>query len=226
MKDLKKYLAEVFGTLLLVFLGVGSAVLAGSFIGNVGISMAFGISIFAAAYSIGHISGAHLNPAVSFSMFFAGKMKLKEACFYTIAQILGAILGALAIFAIATTSVEGGYDPTVSGLGTNGFIEGGLIGALVFEFIATLLFTSVILGATSKNNKNDMIAGLAIGFTLMGIHLVGIPLTGVSVNPARSIGPALFVGAEALKQLWVFIVAPLAGGIVSGIGYKLLHKED
>ena len=226
MKDLKKYLAELFGTMILVLFGVGSAVFAGNEIGLVGISMAFGISIVAAAYSIGHISGAHLNPAVSLSMFFANRMKLKETCFYIVSQIIGGILGASIVFIIATTAIEGGYDVLVLGLGANGFAEGTMLGAFIFETVATLVFTAVILGATSKNNINSAYAGLVIGFTLTAIHLIGIPLTGVSVNPARSIGSAIFTGIDAIKQLWLFIVAPILGGILSGVTYRLMHKKD
>ena len=226
MKDLKKYLAEIFGTMILMLFGVGAAVFAGNAIGLVGISLAFGISIIAAAYSIGHISGAHLNPAVSISMFFANKMKLKETVCYVISQILGALLGALIVFVVATTAIQGGYNVSESGLGANSFTNETMVGAFIFETIATLVFTAVILGATSKNNKNGAYAGLVIGFTLTAIHLIGIPLTGVSVNPARSIGSAVFTGVDAIKQLWLFIAAPILGGIISGVTYRLSHKKE
>ena len=226
MKDMKKYLAEIFGTMLLVLFGVGSAVFAGKVIGLVGISMAFGISIVAAAYSIGHISGAHLNPAVSISMFLANRMKLKETCFYIVSQIVGALIGALLVFVIAISAIEGGYDVSTSGLGENSFTEETMLGAFIFETVATLVFTAVILGATCKKNENGSYAGLVIGFTLMAIHLIGIPLTGVSVNPARSIGSAVFAGVEAMSQLWLFIVAPILGGTISGLVYRLIDKKD
>jgi len=225
MAEYKKYLSEVFGTFILVFFGTGAVVFAGGLIGSVGIAMAFGIAIIAAAYGIGQISGAHLNPAVTLSVLIAGRIKWKESIFYIISQIVGAIIGSLFVFIIAKTAIPGGYDVAAYGLGANGFAEGTLWGALIFETIATIIFTGVILGVTSKKNTNGAYAGLAIGFTLVAIHLIGIPLTGVSVNPARSIGPALFVGGTALKQLWVFIVAPLVGGAISGIVCKCLQDK-
>lgn len=216
---MKKNVAEVIGTFILVFFGCGSAVLMGTQIGMQGIAFAFGLSIVAAAYGLGAISGAHLNPAVSLGMVAAGRMPLAEAVQYVIAQIIGAILGALVIYVIA--SGKAGYDVAVNGLGQNGFGAGylgeyGLSAALVFEFVATFVFVTVILGATGAGS-NPAFAGLAIGLTLTAIHLVGINVTGVSVNPARSIGPAIFVGGKALADLWVFIVAPLAGGIMAGL---------
>lgn len=216
---MKKNVAEVIGTFILVFFGCGSAVLMGAQIGMQGIAFAFGLSIVAAAYGLGAISGAHLNPAVSLGMVAAGRMPLAEALQYIIAQIIGAILGALVIYVIA--SGKAGYDVAVNGLGQNGFGAGylgeySLSAALLFEFVATFVFVTVILGATGAG-ANAAFAGLAIGLTLTAIHLVGINVTGVSVNPARSIGPAIFVGGKALADLWVFIVAPLAGGIAAGL---------
>ncbi len=217
----KKLIAEVLGTFILVFFGCGSAVLMGAQIGMLGISLAFGISIVAAAYGLGAISGAHLNPAVSLGMVTAGRMSIGDFVGYAIAQVAGAILGALVILLIATGKAD--YTVAGNGLGQNGFGTGylgeySLIAALIFELVATFLFVTVILGATQDGAPAAM-AGLAIGLTLAGIHLVGINVTGVSVNPARSIGPALFVGGKALADLWVFIVAPLAGGAVAGMLY-------
>ena len=217
----KKMIAEALGTAILVLFGCGSAVLAGGDIGLTGISLAFGLAIVAAAYGLGAISGAHLNPAVSLGMLTAGRMSLGEFINYAVAQIGGAILGAGVLFVIA--SGKAGFELGPWGLGSNGYGVGylgeySLTAALVFEFVATLLFVTVILGATGTGAAAGF-AGLAIGLTLAAIHLVGINVTGVSVNPARSIGPALFAGGAALSQLWVFILAPLAGGALAGLLY-------
>lgn len=226
----KKLIAEVLGTFILVFFGCGSAVLMGAHIGYHGIAVAFGLSIVAAAYGLGAISGAHLNPAVSLGMVTAGRMQIGEAVGYMVAQVAGAILAALVIWIVATG--KAGYSLAEQGLGQNGYGAGylgeyGLAAALVFEFVATFVFVTVILGATGPGAAAGF-AGLAIGLTLAGIHLVGIDVTGVSVNPARSIGPAVFAGGKALADLWVFIVAPLAGGAVAGIVYAagLTRAED
>ncbi|NCO87462.1 MAG: MIP family channel protein [Rhodobacterales bacterium] len=215
----KKLLAEVLGTFILVFFGCGSAVFMGAEIGMLGISLAFGLAIVAAAYSLGHISGAHLNPAVSLGMLTAGRMGLADFIGYAIAQVLGAILAALVIMLIAQGRAD--YSLATNGLGQNGYGAGylgeySLTAALLFETVATFLFVTVILGATQAKAPAAM-AGLAIGLTLAAIHLVGITITGVSVNPARSAGPALLVGGKALADLWVFILAPLAGGALAGV---------
>ncbi|MFT4151225.1 MAG: aquaporin Z [Paracoccaceae bacterium] len=216
----KKLIAEVLGTFILVLFGCGAAVIAGADgatgVGLTGIALAFGISIVAAAYGIGAISGAHLNPAVSLGVLTAGRMTAAEFVGYAIAQIVGAIIAAAVLYLIASGSA--GW---TGGLGANGYGPGylgeySLTAALVFEFVMTFIFVTVILGVTGKGSVPGF-AGLAIGLTLTGIHLVGIKVTGVSVNPARSIGPALFVGGAALSQLWVFIVAPLAGGALAGV---------
>lgn len=218
----KKMIAEALGTLILVLFGCGAAVLMGGHIGMLGIALAFGLSIVAAAYGIGAISGAHLNPAVSLGMAMAGRMSFADFVAYAVAQIAGAVLGAGILYLIATGKAD--YVIAVNGLGQNGYGPGylgeyALSAALIFEAVMTFIFVTVILGVTEKTAPGAM-AGLAIGLTLTGIHLVGIDVTGVSVNPARSIGPALFVGGKALAQLWVFIVAPLAGGAVAGLVYK------
>lgn len=219
---MKKATAEFLGTFILVFFGVGSAVLMGSHVGMQGIAIAFGLSIVAAAYGLGAISGAHLNPTVSLGVLLAGRMSAAEFLAYVVAQILGAIVGAFAIYVIATGKAD--YAIATNGLGQNGFgpsYNGGysMGAALVFETVATFLFVTVILGVTGAGAPAGF-AGLAIGLTLTGIHLVGIDVTGVSVNPARSIGPALFVGGTALAQLWLFIVAPLVGGALAGIAHR------
>jgi aquaporin Z len=215
----KKLTAEVIGTFILVFFGCGAAVISGSAISFTGISLAFGLAIVAAAYGLGAISGSHLNPAVSFGMVAAGRMSIRDAISYSIAQIIGAILAAGVLYLIASGST--GW---TGGLGANGYGTGylgeySLTAALVFEVVMTFLFVTVILGATGSGSAPGF-AGLAIGLTLAAIHLVGINVTGVSVNPARSIGPALFTGGSALTQLWVFIVAPLVGGLLAGALYK------
>jgi aquaporin Z len=219
----KKMTAEALGTAILVLFGCGSAVLMGADnIGLTGISLAFGLAIVAAAYGLGAISGAHLNPAVSFGMVMAGRMTLPEFAAYAVAQVIGAILGAGVLYLIASGKAD--YSIATNGLGQNGFGPGylgeySLTSALVFEAVMTFLFVTVILGATGKGSAAGF-AGLAIGLTLAAIHLVGINVTGVSVNPARSIGPAVFVGGTAMAQLWVFILAPLAGGALAGLVYK------
>ncbi|MCB5409720.1 MIP family channel protein [Pseudogemmobacter faecipullorum] len=220
----KKCMAEVIGTFILVFFGCGAAVIAGADgttgIGLTGISFAFGLSIIAAAYGIGAISGAHLNPAVSLGALLAGRLPAGEFAAYVIAQLTGAVLACLVLWLIL--SGQQGYSGLGAyALGANGYgpaYLGGynLTSALVFEFVMTFLFVTVILGVTQSGAPVGF-AGLAIGLTLAGIHLVGIKVTGVSVNPARSFGPALFAGGAALSQLWVFILAPLAGGALAGI---------
>jgi len=183
-----------------------------------GISLAFGLPIVAAAYGFGAVLGAHLTPAVSLGMVAAGRMSFGQFISYAIAQVAGAFAAALVVMLIASGKAD--YSVATNGLGQNGYGAGYLgeyspTAALLFELVATFLFVTVILGATSNGAPTAM-AGLAIGLTLAGIHLVGINVTGVSVNPARSIGPALLVGGKALSDLWVFIVAPLAGGLVAG----------
>lgn len=219
---MKPFAAEVLGTAILVLFGCGSAVLMGAKIGMTGISLAFGLAIVAAAYGLGPISGAHLNPAVSLGTLLAGRIGTGTFISYVLAQFVGAVLGALVLYVIA--SGKAGYDVAVNGLGQNGFGPGylgeySLTAALVFEFVMTFLFVTVILGATQSGAPAAM-AGLAIGLTLAAIHLVGINVTGVSVNPARSFGPAVFVGGQALTDLWVFILAPLAGGALAGLVHK------
>lgn len=218
----KKMIAEGLGTLILVLFGCGSAVLMGGQIGMLGISLAFGLAIVAAAYGLGAISGAHLNPAVSLGMMMAGRMSMVEFLAYALAQVAGATLGAGILLLIASGKAD--YSVATNGLGQNGFGPGylgeySLMAALVFEAVMTFLFVTVILGATDDGAPTAF-AGLAIGLTLAAIHLVGINVTGVSVNPARSFGPAIFVGGKALADLWVFIVAPLAGGAMAGLVWK------
>jgi aquaporin Z len=214
---MNKFIAEFIGTLALVLLGCGAAVLGGDHVGQLGIALAFGFAIVAMAYGIGPISGCHVNPAVSLAVFVAGRMKLTDMLLYWVAQFLGAVAGAAILMVIA-----GGL---AHGLGQNGWGPGYLGGyslqsAFVFEVVATALFTIVILGATGPT-ANTAFAGLAIGITLAAIHIVGIQVTGVSVNPARSFGPAILVGGKAISQLWLFFVAPAIGALIGGLIYRV-----
>lgn len=219
---MKKEIAEFIGTFTLVLLGCGSAVIAGGDIGLVGISFAFGLALIAMAYGIGPVSGCHINPAVSLGAVAAGRMPMNEAFRYIVAQVAGAIVAAGVLLLIASGKAD--YALAENGLGQNGWGAGylgeyTLIAAFLFEVVATFLFMVVILGATGAGAPAQF-AGLAIGLALVVIHLVGINVTGVSVNPARSIGPALFVGGTALAQLWLFIVAPIIGAVAAGLLFK------
>ncbi len=221
-EQMNKQVAEFLGTFTLVLFGCGSAVVAGADIGLTGISFAFGLALVGMAYGIGPVSGCHINPAVSLGMVAAGRMTMPEAGKYIIAQVAGAIVAALVLLVIASGKAD--YSVATNGLGQNGWGEGylgeySLLAAFVFEVVATFLFMVVILGATGAGAPAGM-AGLAIGLTLVAIHLVGINITGVSVNPARSIGPALFAGSTALGQLWLFIVAPVMGAVAAGMIFK------
>jgi aquaporin Z len=226
---MKIFIAELIGTFTLVLLGCGSAVLAGGEVGQLGIAFAFGLAIVAMAYGIGPISGCHVNPAVSFGAFVAGRLSMNAMFQYWAAQFIGATLGAGVLYLIATGNA--GYDLAANGLGQNGWGPGylgeyNIVSALVFEVVATFLFLVVILGSTQKSAPG-MLAGLAIGLTLTVIHIVGIQVTGVSVNPARSFGPAVIVGGTAITQLWLFLVAPLIGAALAGLLFKqkLLETE-
>lgn len=218
-------MAEFFGTFVLVFIGTGAAVLAGSHVGFLGISFAFGLSVLTMAYAIGHISGCHLNPAITISMLATGKIPGKDAAGYIIAQIVGAIVASALLWLIASGKAD--YTIAANGLGQDGVEQGSpdkysLSAGLIAEITLTAIFLLVIHSATSKNNGNTAQAGIAIGLALTMIHIVGIPVTGVSVNPARSIGPALFVGGDAISHLWVFIVGPIIGGLIGAGAWKLV----
>lgn len=228
MKAAQKYIAEFFGTFALVFIGCGSAVIAGGQIGYAGIAFAFGLTVLAMVYAIGLISGCHINPAISIAMLVAGKMKWKDTVLYIAAQCLGAIAGAGILLAIANGL--GSYDIATNGLGQNGYgnaSPGGYsLGAcFVAEVVLTALFLFVIFGATSKAAPKGF-AGIAIGFSLVLIHLVGIPITGTSVNPARSLGPAILAGGDAISQVWLFIVAPVLGAVAAAVIWKYLFKSE
>jgi len=228
---MKKPIAEFVGTFTLVLLGCGSAVIAGPEVGFLGISFAFGLALIAMAYGIGPISGCHINPAVSLGVLIAGRMSAGEFVQYAIAQVLGGVAGAVVLYLIVSGKAAG-HDLAEAGLGQNGWGAGylgeyAMSSAFIFEVVATFLFLVVILGATQASAPGAM-AGLAIGLTLVVIHIVGINVTGVSVNPARSIGPAIMVGGQALGQLWLFIVAPMIGAALAGVLFKagILEARD
>jgi len=225
---MKKYLAELVGTFILVLFGCGTAVVAGDKVGVLGIAFAFGLALIGAAYGIGPISGCHINPAVSLGVWTAGRMKTSDMIGYWVGQFIGAILAAF-VLSLIINGVGGGYNMSVSGLGQDGWGPGyqgefNVTSAILFEFVATFIFVVVILGSTQKAAPAGF-AGLAIGITLVVIHIFGIRITGVSVNPARSLGPALFVGGKALAQLWLFLVVPSLAGIVAGLLFKTRTLE-
>lgn len=215
--NLRACIAELIGTAVLVFFGCGTACVIGCDVtgGYLATAVAFGLVIVAMAYSIGNISGCHINPAVTLSMFISNKISLKDAVTYWIAQFAGGILGGALLLV---------FFPKSSGLGTNGLYDGSIAKSLLIEVILTFVFVLAILGVTSKV-KNDQIAGLVIGLTLTLVHILGIGFTGTSVNPARSFGPALFAGGDALKNVWVFIVAPLIGAAIAAYCWKYLSKN-
>jgi len=225
----RKYFAEMLGTFALVLFGCGSAVLAGDKIGFYGIAFAFGLTVLFMCYAIGPISGCHINPAITLAMLTAGKIKSKDAAFYMIFQFIGAIVASAVLWAIASGQAD--YSIDVNGLGQNGFDDHSpgkytLVAGFLAEVVMTFMFLMVIFGATSKE-ADPKFAGLAIGLSLVVIHLFGIPVTGVSVNPARSLGPALFVGGDALSQVWAFILAPFIGGLIAAVIWKYaLGPED
>lgn len=222
---MKKYVAEMVGTMVLTLLGCGTAVFVGCGepAGVAATALAFGLSVIAMAYTIGGISGCHINPAITLGVACAGRMTWKDACGYWIGQVVGGILGAAILFLIVKATGAPGAMGNPAGLGTNGVANaGGVCGGLLVEVIATFLFVLVVLGTTDSKVGAGNLAGLAIGLSLVLIHLVCINLTGTSVNPARSIGPALFVGGEALSCLWVFIVGPLAGGALAACAWKAI----
>ena len=224
MDNFRKYLAELIGTFVLVFIGTGSAVIAGKDIGFLGIALAFGLSVLVMVYAIGQISGCHINPAITIAMLASGKIGSKDAALYIVAQCIGAIIASLLLLAVV--SGHPGYDLATNGLGQNGYgaeSPGGypLMSGFIAEIILTFIFLLVIFGATSKAAPAGF-AGIAIGLSLAMIHMVGIPITGTSVNPARSLGPAVVAGGTALSQLWVFILAPVIGALIAAMVWKYL----
>jgi aquaporin Z len=223
--QIRKYTAETIGTFWLTFGGCGSAVLAAAFpqvgIGLLGVSIAFGLSVVTMAYAIGHISGCHLNPAVTVGLAAGGRFPAAQVLPYIIAQVIGAIIGAAVLYAIASGkagfSLDGGF--AANGYGEHSPGKYSMQAALIAEVVLTAMFLFVIMGATHGKAPAGF-APLAIGLALTMIHLISIPVTNTSVNPARSTGPALFVGGWALEQLWLFWVAPIAGGIIGGVSYR------
>lgn len=226
---MKKYIAELVGTMVLVLLGCGSAVFAGGVAdtvgagtGTIGVALAFGLSVVAMAYCIGGISGCHINPAITLGVWMSGRMESKDALMYMLFQVIGAIVGAGILAALVSTGGHAG--PTMTG--ANSFDVGETAQAFLAEAVFTFIFVLVVLGATDQKRGAGNMAGLAIGLTLALIHIVCIPITGTSVNPARSIGPALMEGGQALTQLWLFIVAPLVGAAFSSLVWKYLGSEE
>lgn len=222
---MKKYLSEMIGTMVLVLMGCGAAVFAGSApetlqtgVGTLGVALAFGLSVVAMSYTIGGVSGCHINPAITFGVWLSGRMSGKDAAMYMLFQVFGAIIGSALLYALASTGDTAGVTMT----GANSFGEGEMFQAFLAEMIFTFIFVLVVLGATDPKRGAGNLAGLAIGLTLVLVHIVCIPITGTSVNPARSIGPALFEGGQALSQLWLFIVAPLVGAAISAIVWKTI----
>jgi len=220
--NLKKYVAELIGTMILVFMGCGSAVVLGCDVGggHLAVAFAFGFSIVATAYVVGNISGCHLNPAVSLAMLINKKINVTDFVGYVVSQVIGAIIAA----ALLKMVVAFGVTDLTGGLGSNGVANVGIGGAFVIEIILTFIFVFTIIGVTSDESKSR-IAGIVIGFTLVFVHIVGIPLTGTSVNPARSLGPAILAGGAALADVWVFILAPLVGAALAAFVYKLLNTS-
>jgi len=227
MCDYKKYLAELLGTFVLVFVGTGSAVVAGKSVGFLGIALAFGISVLVMVYAIGPISGCHINPAITIAMLADKKIGSKDAALYIVAQCIGAVIASLLLLAVMTGLP--GYDLATNGLGQNGYgiaSPGGfsLASGFIAEVIFTFIFLMVIFGATSRAAPAGF-AGLAIGLSLAMIHIACIPITGTSVNPARSLGPALVAGGTALSQLWMFILAPVIGALIAAFVWRYLFEE-
>ena len=218
----------MIGTMVLVLMGCGSAVFAGSVagtvgagVGTLGVALAFGLAVVAMAYTIGGISGCHINPAITLGVFLSGRMSGKDAGLYMLFQVIGAVIGSAILFALVSTGAHDG--PTATG--SNSFKEGMGLQAVIAEAVFTFIFVLVVLGTTDSKKGAGNFAGLAIGLTLVLIHIVCIPITGTSVNPARSIGPAIFEGGTALRQLWLFIVAPLAGAALSALVWKLVSRD-
>jgi aquaporin Z len=229
----KKYLAELVGTAVLVLVGCGAVAIGGYAgaqpLGVVPIGLAFGLAVMAMAYAIGPVSGCHINPAVTLAVWAAGRIKSNEAIGYIISQFIGGIIGAVIVI-IILTGKGGGYDVAASGLGQNGWGEGylggyGVLSAIIVELVATFIFAAVILGVGSERGGRP--AGLIIGLALFVLHLPFFQVTGLSVNPARSLAPAIFVGTTAISQVWLFIIVPAIGGLIAGWVYraKLLNNE-
>lgn len=224
---MKKILAEFIGTFWLVLGGCGSAVLAAGFpdvgIGLLGVSLAFGLTVLTIAYSLGHISGAHLNPAVTIGLWVGGRIGVKDIVPYMLAQVAGAVTAAAVLYVIATGNGSAIGDFAANGYGEHSPGKYSMNAAIVTEFVITFIFLLIILGSTDEKAPKGF-AGIAIGLALTLIHLISIPVTNTSVNPARSISQALFAGGWALSQLWLFIVVPVAGAVLAGVVYKFFRE--
>ncbi len=236
---MKKYLAEMFGTFVLTLMGCGSAVFAGIVLGTtgyvvstLGIAFTFSLAVVAMSYTIGGISGCHINPAITFGVWANGRMSGKDACNYMIFQVIGAIIASAVIYFLVHTGNEGGIsaifnDTTTTG--ANSYLDGNVVPAFIAEFIFTFIFVLVVLGTTDEKKGAGNFAGLAIGLALVLVHIVCIPITGTSVNPARSIGPAIFACIEGnctpISQIWLFIVAPMLGALLSSAVWKGLASD-
>ena len=222
---MRKYLAEMIGTMVLVIMGCGSAIFAGNVqdttmagVGTLGVAMAFGLAVVAMAYTIGNISGCHINPAITLGVWMSGRMNTKDVFMYMIFQIIGAIIGSFLLALLVSTGAHTGGTAT----GANLFDSGEMAQAFVAETLFTFIFVLVVLGSTDEKKGAGNFAGLAIGLTLILVHIVCIPITGTSVNPARSIGPAIMEGGQAMSQLWLFIVAPFLGAAISAAVWKTI----
>lgn len=236
---MKKYLAEMIGTFVLVLMGCGSAIFAGIGVGTtgygittLGVAFAFGLSVIAMAYTIGNISGCHINPAITLGVWANGRMSGKEAAGYMLFQVIGAIIASAILYILIHTGNEAGIEAVFNNTtttGANSFMEGNLVPAFLAELIFTFIFVLVVLGTTDEKKGAGNFAGLAIGLTLVLVHIACIPITGTSVNPARSIGPAIFAAIEGncqpIAQVWLFIVAPFIGAILSSITWNILKSE-
>jgi aquaporin Z len=216
--SMKKFFAELVGTMVLVLMGCGAAVFYG--VGtpetNLAVAFAFGLAVVAMAYTIGGISGCHVNPAITLGVWLSKRMSGKEALTYMAGQFIGALVGSAILYALVSTGSSAGVTTT----GANGFADGAMVQALIAEVVFTFIFVLVVLGTTDSEKGAGKFAGLAIGLTLVLVHIVCIPITGTSVNPARSFGPAIFAGGAALSQLWLFIAAPFIGGALSSVAWK------
>ena len=219
---MKKYLAEFLGTCTLVLFGTGIAVVSS---GNlVATALAFGLAIVAMAYVIGNVSGCHVNPAVSLAMVISKKMEVREFVYYVVAQVLGALCGSAILYLVLSNTDIGTLALGANGYGELSSSNISLLGAIIVETVLTFIFVYTILGVTNDKEKSS-VAGIVIGLTLTFVHLLGIPLTGTSVNPARSLAPAIFLGGECLKQVWVFLLFPLVGAVLAAFTFKYLNDK-